>query len=193
MAGETNITITGNLAEDPKPFVSAQGVAISNLVVLSTPQHFDKQQQKFVDGVTNRFEVQGFRDLAQHANLSLKKGMRVTVTGRIETQTWVDTATGGNRSKQVITAEDIAISLRFGTAAFQKSAPAQQNAHPAAQVAQQSQPQAPAQPVNQMQQAPQQQVAQPQMQQAPQQAPQPQMQQAPQGQNPTPQPGELDF
>lgn len=126
MAGETNITIMGNLAEDPRPFVTQDGLHITNLVVLSTPSRFDRNTGQFVDEATNRFEVKGFRDLASHANVSLKKGMRVVVTGTVTTESWQDKESGQNRHKQVIVADDIAVSLRFGTAGFQRSAQAPQ-------------------------------------------------------------------
>ena len=165
MAGETKIPVIGNLTADPEMRMTNGNVPVVNFTVASTPSRFDKSTNQWVDGVANFFNVKVFGAQAEHIARSLTKGMRVMVFGSVETETWVDQASGQNRSKQVINADEVGPSLKFGTiAGFQRS---QANVQGAPQVAQAAQ-----QPV--MQTAPQ------VMQAAPQVAQQPVMQAAPQ-------------
>lgn len=188
MAGETTLTAIGNITADPE-LRMAGNTPVVNFNVAVTPSRFNRQSGQFEDGVTNFFPVKAFGDLASHIARSITKGMRVSVTGRVETETWDHKDQNGNltgekRTRQVINADDVAVSLRYGAVTgFQKSAP---NAQAPAQMAPAGAPQM-AQPVMQQPQqqqfvpagAPaadpvQQQFAQPQAAPAPAPAPAPQ-------------------
>ena len=106
-------TITGNLTREPEIRYTKDGQASAQLSV-AVNRRFRDQGGEFQEQ-TSFFDVICWRDLAEHVAMSLAKGQRVIVTGRIEQRSW-DTDDGGRRSKVEIVAEEAGPSLRFATA-----------------------------------------------------------------------------
>jgi single-strand DNA-binding protein len=107
-------TITGNLTREPEIRYTREGQATAQLGVAVNRRWQDRTTQEWQES-TSFFDVICWRDLAENVALSLTKGMRVVVTGRLETRSW-ETEEGETRSKVEITADDIGASLRFATA-----------------------------------------------------------------------------
>jgi single-strand DNA-binding protein len=118
---DTIITVTGNLTADPDLRFTPSGIAVANMTVASTPRRFDKARNEWRDGEANFLRVTVWREMAEHVAESLKRGDRVTVVGRLETQSWEDKETGAKRSAFQLQADEVAMSLRFGTAKFSKT------------------------------------------------------------------------
>lgn len=113
-----NITVTGNLTREPEIRYTKEGQATTQLGVAVNRRWQDRQTQEWEES-TSFFDVVCWRELAENVALSLAKGMRVTVTGRLEQRSW-ETEDGERRSKVEISAEDVAPSLRFATAEVQR-------------------------------------------------------------------------
>ncbi|HEY1830106.1 MAG TPA: single-stranded DNA-binding protein [Acidimicrobiales bacterium] len=111
-------TITGNLTREPEIRYTRDGQATTQLGVAVNRRWQDRATQEWHEA-TSYFDVVCWRDLAENAALSLAKGMRVVVTGRLEQRAW-DNDEGEHRSKVEITADEIGPSLRFATADVQK-------------------------------------------------------------------------
>jgi single-strand DNA-binding protein len=107
-------TITGNLTREPEIRYTKEGQANAQLGVAVNRRWQDRTTQEWQEAVSF-FDVICWRDLAENVALSLSKGMRVVVTGRLEQRTW-ETEEGEHRSKVEITADEIGPSLRFATA-----------------------------------------------------------------------------
>jgi len=107
-------TITGNLTREPEIRYTREGHATTQLGVAVNRRWQDRTTQEWQEA-TSFFDVVCWRDLAENVALSLSKGMRVVVTGRIEQRSW-ETDDGEHRSKVEIVADDIGPSLRFATA-----------------------------------------------------------------------------
>jgi single-strand DNA-binding protein len=116
MANST--TITGNLTREPEIRYTREGQATAQLGVAVNRRWQDRTTQEWQEA-TSFFDVVCWRDLAENVALSLSKGMRVVVTGRLEQRTW-ETEEGEHRSKVEITADEIGPSLRFATADVQR-------------------------------------------------------------------------
>ena len=115
MAGSYNrIILVGNLTRDPEIRYTHEGQATTQLGVAVNRRWQDRATQEWQES-TSFFDVICWRDLAENVALSLAKGMRVVVTGRLEQRTW-DTEQGEHRSKVEITADEVGASLRFATA-----------------------------------------------------------------------------
>ena len=112
-------TITGNLTRDPEIRYTREGQATAVLGVAVNRRWQDRTTREWEEA-TSFFDVVCWRDLAEHAALTLTKGMRVMVTGRIEQRTW-ETEEGERRSKVEIVAEEIGPSLLFATADVQRT------------------------------------------------------------------------
>src|SRR5580700_2127231 len=110
-------TITGNLTREPEIRYTREGQATAQLGVAVNRRWQDRTRQE----ATSFFDVVCWRDLAENVALSLSKGMRVVVTGRLEQRSW-ETEEGDHRSKVEITADEIGPSLRFATADVQRTA-----------------------------------------------------------------------
>ena len=106
-------TITGNLTREPEIRYTKEGQATTTLGVAVNRRWQDKSTQEWQES-TSFFDVICWRDLAENVALSLSKGMRVVVTGRLEQRSW-ETDDGGHRSKVEIVADEIGASLRFAT------------------------------------------------------------------------------
>jgi single-strand DNA-binding protein len=112
-------TVTGNLTRDPEIRYTRDGHA-STLLGLAVNRRWENRETKEWEESTSFFDVVCWRELAENAALSLTKGMRVMVTGRLEQRSW-ETGEGERRSKVEIVAEEIGPSLRFATAEVQRS------------------------------------------------------------------------
>ena len=111
-------TITGNLTREPEIRYTREGQATAQLGVAVNRRWQDRTTQEWQES-TSFFDVICWRDLAENVALSLSKGMRVIVTGRLEQRTW-ETEEGDHRSKVEITADEVGPSLRFATADVQR-------------------------------------------------------------------------
>lgn len=120
MAGETNVTVIGNLTGDPELRFTASGAAVANFTIASTPRSFDKQQNKWVDGDALFLRCSIWRQPAEHTVESLQKGMRVIVVGRLKQRTF-ETREGEKRSVMEVDVEEIGPSLRFATATVNRA------------------------------------------------------------------------
>jgi single-strand DNA-binding protein len=112
-------TITGNLTREPEIRYTKEGQATTLLGVAVNRRWQDKSTQEWQEAVSF-FDVVCWRDLAENVALSLSKGMRVLVTGRLEQRSW-ETDEGEHRSKVEITADEIGPSLRFATCDVQRT------------------------------------------------------------------------
>lgn len=121
MAGETPLTIIGNLTGDVEMRFTQSNVAVANFTVASTPRNFNKQSNQWEDGETIFMDCSVWREAAENVAESLVKGTRVVVQGRLKTQTWTDKSTGANRSKLVLDVDEVGPSLRYATAKPVKS------------------------------------------------------------------------
>ncbi len=111
-------TVTGNLTREPEIRYTREGHA-STLLGLAVNRRWENRETREWEETTSFFDVVCWRDLAENAALSLAKGMRVMVTGRLEQRSW-ETDEGERRSKVEIVAEEIGPSLRFATADVQR-------------------------------------------------------------------------
>lgn len=102
--------LVGNLVADPELRFTANGNAVTNLRVASTPRI--KQDDKWVDGETTYQDVVVWRDQAQHAADNLRKGDRVVAVGYLKDRSWT-TDDGEKKSKREFVTDDIGPSLKF--------------------------------------------------------------------------------
>ncbi|MBX3193538.1 MAG: single-stranded DNA-binding protein [Microbacteriaceae bacterium] len=114
------ISVTGLVATVPRHTLTPAGLAVTTFRLASQQRRFDRAQNKWVDGETNWFTIVGFRQLASNAALSLQKGHRVVVTGRLRIRDWQSDDKKGINVE--IDAEAIGHDLTWGTAAFTRSA-----------------------------------------------------------------------
>jgi single-strand DNA-binding protein len=119
MAGETPITVIGNLTDDPELRFTPSGAAVAKFRVASTPQRFDKEQQKFVDMEPLFLNCQVWRDYAEHVAESLQRGARVIVSGRLRQRSYEKD--GEKRTVYELEVDEIGPSLRYATAKVQKA------------------------------------------------------------------------
>ena len=82
------ITVTGVVGSDPRLHVTTQGLAITSFRLASTRRYFDRAKGTWEDGETNWYTVSGFRQLAQNAAASVRKGDRIVVQGRLRLRAW---------------------------------------------------------------------------------------------------------
>jgi single-strand DNA-binding protein len=115
MAGDTSITITGNLTADPEMRYTPSGVAVAKFTVASTPRTFDKQSNEFKDGDTLFLGCNVWRQAAENAAESLQRGMRVIVHGRLRQRSY-ETKEGEKRTVYEVEVDEVGPSLRSATA-----------------------------------------------------------------------------
>ncbi|MEX5713593.1 single-stranded DNA-binding protein [Parafrankia sp. FMc6] len=115
MAGETVITVVGNLTNDPELKFTPNAVAVTAFTVASTPRTLDRQSGKWVDGEPLFLRCSLWRQPAEHATESLAKGMRVIVTGRLKQRSF-ETREGEKRTVFELDVDEIGPSLKFATA-----------------------------------------------------------------------------
>ena len=116
MAGETTLTIIGNLTTDPELRFTPNGAPVANFTVASTPRQFDRQANEWRDGETLFMRCSLWRDAAENATESLEKGMRVIVEGRLVARSWDDKDTGQKRTVMEMQVDEVGPSLRYATA-----------------------------------------------------------------------------
>ena len=120
MAGETTITIIGNLTNDPELRFTPSGAAVANFTVASTPRTFDKQANEWKDGETLFMRCSVWRDAAENVAESLQRGTRVLVSGRLKSRTY-ETKEGEKRTVVELDVDEIGPSLRYATAKITKT------------------------------------------------------------------------
>ena len=120
MAGETQITVTGNLTGDPELRFLPNGTGMVKFTVASTPRTMDRQSGQWKDGDPLFLTCTAWRDLAEHIAESLAKGTRVIVSGRLRLSRW-ETDEGEKRSAYGLEVDEIGPSLRFATATVAKT------------------------------------------------------------------------
>jgi single-strand DNA-binding protein len=121
MAGETVVTVIGNLASDPELRFTPSGAAVANFTVASTPRTFDKQSQEWRDGETLWMRCSVWREQAENAAESLTKGTRVVVTGRLTQRSWEDKESGQKRTAVELQVDEVAPSLRYAQATVRRT------------------------------------------------------------------------
>ena len=119
MAGETVITIVGNLTADPELRTTRNGGTVANFSIAATPRVFDKQSNLWVDGDALFLRCTAWRDMAEHCANSLAKGMRVIAQGRLQQRSY-QAQDGSNRTVIELQVDEIGPSLKYATAQVQK-------------------------------------------------------------------------
>ena len=120
MAGETPITVVGNLTADPELRFTPSGAAVANFTVASTPRTFDRQTNDWKDQETLFLNCSVWRQAAENAAESLTRGMRVIVQGRLKARSY-ETREGEKRTVFEIDVEEVGPSLKMATAKVQKT------------------------------------------------------------------------
>jgi single-strand DNA-binding protein len=115
MAGETTITVVGNLVDDPELRFTPSGAAVANFRIASTPRTFDRQSNEWKDGDALFLSCSVWRQMAENVAESLQKGMRVVVQGRLKSRQY-ETREGEKRTVFEIDVEEVGPSLRYATA-----------------------------------------------------------------------------
>jgi single-strand DNA-binding protein len=115
------ITITGNITADPEPRALPSGTPVATFTVADTPRRQDPNTGDWKDSETLFQRVTAWNDLAANAAKSLHRGDTVTVTGRLVSKSYT-AESGDTRTYTEIRADDVAVSLRYATAAVTKTA-----------------------------------------------------------------------
>lgn len=115
MAGDTVITVVGNLTADPELRFTPSGAAVANFTVASTPRTFDRQSNEWKDGEALFMRCNIWRDAAENVAESLTKGSRVIVSGRLKQRSF-ETREGEKRTVVELEVDEIGPSLRYATA-----------------------------------------------------------------------------
>ena len=121
MAGETIITVIGNLTGDPELRFTPSGAAVANFTVASTPRTFDRQSNEFKDGETLFLRCSVWREVAENVAESLHRGTRVIVSGRLKSRSWDDKETGQKRTVIEMEVDEVGPSLRYATTKVTKT------------------------------------------------------------------------
>jgi single-strand DNA-binding protein len=119
MAGETVITVVGNLTDDPELRFTPSGAAVAKFRVASTPRTLDRASGEWKDGEPLFLACNIWRDAAEHVAESLQRGARVIVTGRLRQRSY-ETREGEKRTVYELEVDEIGPSLRYATAKVQK-------------------------------------------------------------------------
>ena len=129
MAQDNSVSIVGNLTREPELRFTPSGQATATFGIAVNRTWTDRQSQERRES-TSFFDVVCWRDLAEHAAMSLVKGMRVMVTGRLEQRSW-ESELGERRTKVEIVADDVGPSLRYATAEVHRQERSEPAQHPA--------------------------------------------------------------
>jgi single-strand DNA-binding protein len=121
MAGETVITVVGNLTADPELRYTQNGLPVANFTIASTPRTFDRQANEWKDGEALFLRASVWREFAEHVAGSLTKGMRVVAQGRLRQRSYQDRE-GNNRTSIELEVDEIGPSLRYATAQVTRAA-----------------------------------------------------------------------
>ncbi|AZM54316.1 single-stranded DNA-binding protein [Streptomyces sp. WAC 01529] len=120
MAGETVITVVGNLVDDPELRFTPSGAAVAKFRVASTPRIFDKQTNEWKDGEGLFLTCSVWRQAAENVAESLQRGMRVIVQGRLKQRSYEDRE-GVKRTVYELDVEEVGASLKNATAKVTKT------------------------------------------------------------------------
>lgn len=115
MAGETIITVVGNLTADPELRYTQSGVAVANGTIAATPRSFNRQSNEWEDGESLFLRFSVWKEFAEHVAGSLSKGSRVVATGRLKQRSY-ETREGEKRTAIELEVDEIGPSLRYATA-----------------------------------------------------------------------------
>src|SRR3954467_1024014 len=115
MAGETVITVVGNLTGDPELRFTPSGAAVANFTIASTPRAFDKNSNEWKDGDTLFLNCSIWRQAAENVAESLQKGMRVVAQGRLKQRSY-ETREGEKRTVVELDVEEVGPSMKYATA-----------------------------------------------------------------------------
>jgi single-strand DNA-binding protein len=144
VAGETIVTVVGNLTADPELRFTQNGLPVANFTIASTPREFDRQSNEWKDGEALFLRASVWREFAEQVAGSLTKGMRVIATGRLKQRSYQDKE-GANRTSIELEIDEIGPSLRYATAQVTRvqkgQAGGQQQGFPQQQAPQQGPPQ----------------------------------------------------
>lgn len=119
MAGETTITVVGNLTDDPELRFTPSGAAVARFRVASTPRFMDRTSGEWKDGEPLFLSCTVWRQMAEHVAESLQRGARVIVQGRLRQRSY-ETREGEKRTVIELEVDEIGPSLRYATAKVQK-------------------------------------------------------------------------
>ncbi|WP_305093133.1 single-stranded DNA-binding protein [Prescottella sp. R16] len=119
MAGDTVITVIGNLTADPELRFTPAGAAVANFTVASTPRVFDRQSNEWKDGEALFLRCNIWREAAENVAESLTRGSRVIVSGRLKQRSY-ETREGEKRTVVELEVDEIGPSLRYATAKINK-------------------------------------------------------------------------
>ena len=119
MAGDTIITIIGNLTAEPELRFTPSGAAVANFTIASTPRQFDRQSNEWKDGETLFMRCSVWREAAENVAETLQKGMRVIAQGRLKSRSF-DTKEGDRRTVMELDVDEIGPSLRFASATVKR-------------------------------------------------------------------------
>src|SRR5450759_1055215 len=115
MAGDTVITIIGNITGDPELRFTPSGAAVANFTVASTPRQFDRTSNEWKDGETLFMRCSVWRDAAENVAESLQRGARVLVSGRLKSRSY-ETKEGEKRTVVELDVDEVGPSLKYATA-----------------------------------------------------------------------------
>lgn len=121
MAGDTVITVVGNLTSDPELRYTQSGLAVANFTIASTPRSFDRASNEWKDGETLFLRGSVWREFAEHVAGSLTKGTRVIAQGRLKQRSY-ETKEGEKRTSYELEVDEIGPSLRYATAQLTRAA-----------------------------------------------------------------------
>lgn len=120
MAGDTVITVIGNITGDPELRFTPSGAAVANFTVASTPRAFDRQSNEWKDGETLFMRCSVWRDAAENVAESLNRGTRVIVSGRLKSRSY-ETKEGEKRTVIEMEVDEVGPSLRYASAKVTKT------------------------------------------------------------------------
>ena len=120
MAGDTVITVIGNLTADPELRFTPSGAAVANFTVASTPRTFDRQTNEWKDQEALFLRCSIWREAAENVAESLTKGQRVIAQGRLKARSY-ETKEGERRTSMELDVDEIGPSLRFATASVNRN------------------------------------------------------------------------
>lgn len=120
MAGETQITLVGNLTADPELRFTPNGAAVANFTVASTPRNFDRQTNEWKDGEAMFINCSVWRQYAENVAETLSKGSRVIVQGRLKARSY-ETREGEKRTVVELQVDEIGPSLRYASARVERT------------------------------------------------------------------------
>ncbi len=121
MAGETVITVVGNLTADPELRYTQSGIPVANFTIASTPRTFDRASGEWKDGEALFLRASVWRDFAEHVAGSMTKGMRVIAQGNLRQRNY-ETREGERRTSIELDVQEIGPSLRYATAQVTRAA-----------------------------------------------------------------------